>query len=673
MGGKTQYTYTGAGIYDYGGVGHCRNDVWSSTDGGTWTLATAAAPWSARFGHTSVVFNARLWVLGGQGPGYPAPYSDVWSSADGVNWTLETAAAPWGARCWHTSVVFNNRIWVICGMTTQGSTYLGEVWSSPDGVNWTLETASPPWYSTYLHTSVVYNNRIWIIGGGQSFGSSQVWSSADGVNWTLEIWSAPWADRLMHSCVVYEGRIWMFGGTTYTSLTLPPIFFSDVWTSSDGINWTQETAAAQWTARRGHRAAVFNNRIYLGGGADTLYFCRNDVWYYEVPSATITSQPVITAIAGTPYSYTITANGIPTPVIGAGGLPGWLSLGGATLSGTPGVGDIGLSSPITVTATNSGGVDTQIFQIDVQGQPPQITSTPVATATVGVAYTYAVAASGLPAPTLSAGALPGWMTFNAATGELSGTPAPGDTGVSAPIIFTAANSWQPDAVQSFQITVDGVPPQITSAPPAPSVIVGQPWQYTVAATGHPAPNIVVGGNPGWMTLSGDLLSGTPAGGDAGTTPLITVTATNGWLPAATQSFTINVIGVSPSFTSAPPLTAEPGGTYLYTATATGTPNPGLLVGPLPAWLSFDPVTGELTGTPPNTAAGTIAGVTLIATNGVGPDATQSFVVEVARLPGGKVRDPEGPGCSPGGGRPAPFVMLMALLAALHTVRCRHRY
>jgi hypothetical protein len=66
-------------------------------------------------------------------------------------------------------------------------------------------------------------------------------------------------------------------------------------------------------------------------------------------------------------------------------------------------------------------------EIEVVGVPPTITSTPVTSATPGKVYSYAAIATGVPAPTLSVtSTLPGWLTFNAGTGILSGTPTKSD-------------------------------------------------------------------------------------------------------------------------------------------------------------------------------------------------------------------------------------------------------
>jgi hypothetical protein len=59
----------------------------------SWIQATAAAQWGARDGHTSVVYDGKIWVIGGWVGGAGGPQHDVWSSSDGVTWTQAAAAA----------------------------------------------------------------------------------------------------------------------------------------------------------------------------------------------------------------------------------------------------------------------------------------------------------------------------------------------------------------------------------------------------------------------------------------------------------------------------------------------------------------------------------------------------------------------------------------------------
>src|SRR5439155_8886029 len=114
----------------------------------------------------------------------------------------------------------------------------------------------------------------------------------------------------------------------------------------------------------------------------------------------------------------------------------------------------------TATATKIATNDTSEFSSAMfVGQPPAFTSAPSATFTVGTAGSFTLTANAVPAPTLSESGgdvLPGGVTFKAATGVLSGTPAAGSGGVYT-LHFTAHNGIGADVTQTFTLTV--VPPQ----------------------------------------------------------------------------------------------------------------------------------------------------------------------------------------------------------------------
>jgi hypothetical protein len=118
------------------------------------------------------------------------------------------------------------------------------------------------------------------------------------------------------------------------------------------------------------------------------------------------------------------------------------------------------------------------------------------------------------------------------------------------------------------------------------------------------------------------LSGTPAAGSGGTYP-ITITASNGVAPDATQAFTLTV-NQSAAITSKSraAFTKEVLGSF--TPMATGYPAPTVTEsGALPTGVTF--AGGELSGTP--TVTGTFH-ITFTADNGVGADAIQRFTLKV---------------------------------------------
>jgi len=249
----------------YGAVS--KNDVWYSTDGVTWTQATAAAGWSARTWHESIVFDNKMWVMGGYYGGVPK--NDVWYSTDGVTWTQATAAAGWAARFDLKSVVFDNRMWVMGGGIV--GNVKNDVWYSTDGVTWTQATAAAGWLARIGHTAVVYDNRMWVMGGWDNISSyyNDVWYSTDGVSW-IQATASAWPRRTFHTSLVFDNKIWVMGGY-YAGLK------NDVWYSTDGGTWTQATAAAGWLARQRHASVVYDNKMWVIGGAEP--FPITDVWY----------------------------------------------------------------------------------------------------------------------------------------------------------------------------------------------------------------------------------------------------------------------------------------------------------------------------------------------------------------------------------------------------------
>ena len=112
-------------------LGNMVNEVWSSADGVNWTLETASAAWGGRSMHCSVVYVGRLWVIGGAGVMervWNAPrLNDVWSSVNGTDWVCEVQSAPWTPRHAHACVVFNERLFLLGGNAVDAN--MNDVWS----------------------------------------------------------------------------------------------------------------------------------------------------------------------------------------------------------------------------------------------------------------------------------------------------------------------------------------------------------------------------------------------------------------------------------------------------------------------------------------------------------------------------------------------------------------
>lgn len=263
-------------------------DVWSSADGQEWTLVTAEAPWKYSDLPMTISFRDRMWLMGGWYNGRLEGHgatSEVWSSRDGAEWKQETPAAGWSPRLAAGIVEFRGRMWILGGTENyyfgDQSGLKNDTWSSEDGVHWRQETADAGWAPRAYHQAVVHDDRIWVLGGGnyvpeyQAF--NDVWVSSDGVRWECVTPDAPWSPRLWFSSVTWRNHIWVLGGWSGN----PSQNLGDVWYSADGRAWNQLVCGTIWKERHEHSAYVFQDRLWVvGGHAQPL---SNEVWSLELP------------------------------------------------------------------------------------------------------------------------------------------------------------------------------------------------------------------------------------------------------------------------------------------------------------------------------------------------------------------------------------------------------
>lgn len=253
------------------------NDVWSSADGMNWTLATASASWFRRDGLLAVEFDGKMWVMTGYSDdgtvGIEERYKrDVWYTSDGITWTQATASAPWAGRSWAAGVVYDGKIWIFGGSGFTGR--LNDVWFTEDGTYWTQATNSAAWSAREGAAAVVHDGKMWIIGGYDNTGwGNDVWYSTDGINWIQATSDANWPDRSGHAGVVSGGRMWIMGGGDSSG------YLNDVWYSTNGIDWAEATSSAGWATRSGPEAVDFNGKMWVSGGSGAGTY-HNDVWNF---------------------------------------------------------------------------------------------------------------------------------------------------------------------------------------------------------------------------------------------------------------------------------------------------------------------------------------------------------------------------------------------------------
>jgi uncharacterized protein YhjY with autotransporter beta-barrel domain len=371
------------------------------------------------------------------------------------------------------------------------------------------------------------------------------------------------------------------------------------------------------------------------------------------PTINVTPAGPLTANIGSPYSQIFTFNGGTQPFTNyqVTGLPPGLQTGSSGFStieiiGTP---TSAGSFPLTITATDAStgnGPFTVSQSVTLNVSGPNLVLTPgsgnltvafdaplsqniVASGGIG-GYSYA----------LTAGSLPTGITFDGATGVLSGRTVSvgtfnftitatdnGASGAGAP--FTVSGS--------YSLTVS--PPVIVfDQTSLPAATVASPYSATITASGGISPYgfaVTAGALPAGVNLSGSgVLSGTPTAGGSFT---FTVTATDAsGAPgpfSASRAFTLSVGApsvvlpatvlasgqVGTAYSAA--LTPASGGIAPYSYAVTG--------GALPAGIGLS-ASGTLSGTP--TAFGSFA-FTVTATDsstGSGPySAAQGYTLVIA--------------------------------------------
>ena len=117
-------------------------------------------------------------------------------------------------------------------------------------------------------TPVNLNGKLFLLNG---LFQSKIWSSDDGINWT-EVVGHNLQNRGFTDAKVFKERIWVLGGLKNGNDRI-----GDMWSSADGKNWRREFLSAAFGTREFHQLAVFNNALWLIGGRSNA-IDRKDVW-----------------------------------------------------------------------------------------------------------------------------------------------------------------------------------------------------------------------------------------------------------------------------------------------------------------------------------------------------------------------------------------------------------
>ncbi len=389
-----------------------------------------------------------------------------------------------------------------------------------------------------------------------------------------------------------------------------------------------------------------NNRAPVIANEPVKQIQENQLYSYSLGATDANNGDVL--------SYTITN----TPI--------WATFDAqyGVLSGTPASADIGETDMITIVVSDSAGLtaETQftIKVVDVN-DPPVISAAAVATATEGELYSFNVEANDPEKNALvySIAGNPSWLTIDANTGVVTGTPA--YDAETYPVTYVYENIvvkvTEKDTAEKLSaslapftitVTVKNRAPKITNAPKPNGAGTlaeeNKPYNYTVNAVDSNQGDTIgysIAGAPSWVTFDAEkaTLSGTPATADIGVTEGITITATDSKGLSSTATFSITVTDVNdvPVIVTLPEVGAAEG--EFYKAAVVATDPEGLALtyalSGNPEWMAIDATTGVITGTPGFDAAGSLA-VTVTATDPLGLFAIGQFNIVVTNTNRGPV-------------------------------------
>jgi hypothetical protein len=308
--------------------------------------------------------------------------------------------------------------------------------SSTNGTTWTPRSTG----TTSNWKSVTYGNGVFVSVGD----AGAAMSSTNGTTWTPR---STGTTSNWKSVTYGDGAFVAVGenGAVMTSI-------------NKGITWAVRTAAGNNTnnwesvtygtvAGRGVFVAVSSN------GANRVMTSPVTAPAFTLSSST-ESRTVGTAATG----FTTTSTGGPFTRFTINATPPGMSFNTSTgaLTGTPDT--VASATSYTVTATNSAGSAAQTFTLtvtDVLAAPAFTLSATTESRTVNTAATgFTVNSTGGAIASFSINATPPGMSFNTATGALTGTP---NTVASATNYTITATNASGNATQTFTLTVTTAP------------------------------------------------------------------------------------------------------------------------------------------------------------------------------------------------------------------------
>jgi hypothetical protein len=258
--------------------------VWNSADGINWTKTDLPSVKRDAYEARYVQFNNAIYALGQNQGNYLTGIrfgSTVRRTTDFKRWETLAEKSELPNRVFYGSTVYGGKIWLFGGY--DGKNYYNDIWNSADGVRWTRVAEHAAWSPRNVGI-VEFKNRMWIFGGGVIDGeknnnlnsNNEVWSSEDGINWTQV---KKKTERVGGGTpIVFDNKLWLIGANRNDGNFARSSLVSD-----DAITWREESAP--WTPRGAVAVWTFGGKLYMTGGkysymknGEPVFVYSNDVW-----------------------------------------------------------------------------------------------------------------------------------------------------------------------------------------------------------------------------------------------------------------------------------------------------------------------------------------------------------------------------------------------------------
>ncbi len=240
----------------------------------TFNLETDQDQMGDFFGNAMAVYEGKVWSVGGGNAYSDNLNSEIWNSINGTSWV--SVAEIGSARIGHTLTTFKNKLWLIGGENDDGD-WLDFIRYSTDGSSWiNLPFLRAPFGAVAHHSTVVFNGKMYVIAGKRATNTTEVWSTSDGETWSQETANA-FSGRVGHKAIVLNNIMYVIGGEDIGANKL-----NEIWQSTDGIDWTLVTHnSSVFLGRIFHTATVYNDKVWIIGGRTATDPFINEIYYSD--------------------------------------------------------------------------------------------------------------------------------------------------------------------------------------------------------------------------------------------------------------------------------------------------------------------------------------------------------------------------------------------------------